>query len=75
MRNMLSKRKLLVLALTGAATVAWAQSSPQPSILYTFTSCADGAAPNSRVTVGKGGVLYDTTQAGGAPPMPVWCIR
>jgi uncharacterized repeat protein (TIGR03803 family) len=37
------------------------------NVLYSFQGDSDGASPVSGVTIGPGGVLYGTTEAGGDP--------
>jgi len=37
------------------------------NVLYSFQGGSDGASPVSGVTIGPGGVLYGTTEAGGDP--------
>jgi len=36
------------------------------NVLYTFTGCSDGRAPEGGLLIGRGGVLYGTTALGGA---------
>jgi uncharacterized repeat protein (TIGR03803 family) len=64
---MINERNLMRAALlsVAAAGVLCAQGTPTLTTLYSFIGGDDGAAPLATVTVGKGGVLYGTTQYGG----------
>lgn len=53
-----------VLAL--AAVPAAGASAATGSVLYSFTGGADGGGPQTPVLLGSGGVLYGTTDSGGA---------
>jgi hypothetical protein len=65
--NKTKNRILLALLVAGASAAASAQSGPQLTTLYTFTDLgpSTGFGPYYGLTVGKGGVLYGATVAGG----------
>jgi uncharacterized repeat protein (TIGR03803 family) len=63
--NMARKNGQIVLALLATAAAAWAQTA-QLTTLYTFTGGSDGGAPETSLSIGKGGVLYGSTYGGGS---------
>ncbi len=51
---------------SGAGVIFKLSPTGQETVLHNFTGGADGANPQSRLVIGKGGNLYGTTYSGGA---------
>jgi hypothetical protein len=56
---------VLMAAVTAPAVAGAAPAGPAETLLYLFTGGSDGAVPDDSVILGRGGVLYGTTSAGG----------
>jgi uncharacterized repeat protein (TIGR03803 family) len=65
MDKMIGRQLVTALLLCSAYGMAQAQP-PSLTPIYNFTGTGDGANPQSPVVVGEGGVLYGTTEFGGA---------